>query len=190
MAGEEQYYSPIIQAMIANAQDARQRQQNETLAQQHKEELALRQKEADRAAKHLDFLEKSEQQKIDSESEVRKAGLNHQLLLDKLNIGQALREGVLKAPVGSTQPQPGAVGLNQTGGTGNTFNVGGQQIDPSEFSNPQEAAQQEADKARMQAGAQVTGARTAALPLIYRLMQGNKNQKDKNFYKNMQMLWN
>ena len=155
-----EFYSPIIQAMIHSAQQQRELQQNQALAEQHKQELALRQQQADRADKHLDFLEDQEKQKNASAASLQEAIKNNDLLNTRLNIGRAFREGILKAPTQAmSQQQPGAIGVNQAGGTSPTsMNLPGVgKIDTSQFSNPQEAATQEAAKLQQTAQATATG---------------------------------
>jgi hypothetical protein len=147
-----QFYSPIIQAMIHSANNNREMQQNAALAEQRKQELALRQQEADRASKHLDFTEKSEQAKIDSEAEVRKAQQKHQLLTDKLDVGKAVREGILNAP-SSLTPNAGAgavQGISGNSGVPTLLSqpqssggqVAGINFEPGELSNPAQAEAQ------------------------------------------------
>ena len=168
-----EFYSPIIQAMIANAQDARQRQQNEVLAQQHKDEMALREKENDRFSKHLDTSEAQEQARIDSEEAVRTAARKHQLLLDKLDVAKNVQTGVVNAPTQAQQQQSSSSPIDPQGPQGSQgtpqngpVNVAGIDFAPGELSSPQQAAQQEATKVQQTSGATVTGQQTAMQPFL------------------------
>lgn len=72
MANEAQYYSPIVQAMIASAENNRQKEQLKAQIEQHKTESALRQRALDQEEQRIKFQHEYEQNSMENANELRR----------------------------------------------------------------------------------------------------------------------
>ena len=171
MSGENQYYNPIIQAMVSTAQLTQQRERDKEAAKQHAENIKLQTQHQAALEKQQAEQLKQNQQKIDYEHEHQKATVENATQLLHAHLEQARNERIKEArdliangvkPTALQNPGVDASPVDMPGlipQFGKTpegmISVGGQNLPVSAFPGPQEEAQRLKDRAFATAQGQV-----------------------------------
>lgn len=177
MSDEAQYYSPIIQAMMHSATLAQQERERQGNQANQAAELKIRQQMADQAQKSLDYMHEHNVAQEQLETQKQALTKEQEHLRNKLDIGMALRQGVINpqafqnqgAQQSNGQPVPGIMGQFDANGqpaspSGMVSLPGGENVPTASFSNPAEAEAQRVREAAGVAGAQKGAELSAAEP--------------------------
>jgi len=148
MAGEEQYYSPIIQAMIASQRTMQDKANLAERTRAAKVDENHRQQQLDQLTKYQDKQLEIEQQAHDAEAEWRKAQAARELAQDKMNALELVHKGypaqVIPSIIQGAKYNPGQQGTGGPGVMGQSvapsLNIGGQDIPTDLLPTPQKEA--------------------------------------------------
>lgn len=166
MAGEEQYYAPIIQALMHSQSVIQEKNNLAEKTRASKQEEALRQHQIDIAETENNRNHDLALQHLDLLRMQHEAGLKAQKIAQSLQIGEALKTRTLRAPT-QEQTAPGIFGGTQQVDVPQKFNVPGYgEVDPSIYSNPEEVGKRNIAQAAAQAGAVTTATEGAKQPFI------------------------
>jgi len=148
MAGEEQYYSPIIQAMIASQRTMQDKANLAERVRSNKVDESHRQQQLDQLTNYQNKQLEIEKEAHDAEAEWRKAQAARQLAQDKIQSLELIHKGfpaqVIPAILSGAKYNPGQQGTGGPGVMGQSvapsLTIGGQEIPTDLLPTPQKEA--------------------------------------------------